>query len=152
MKEEILKKVEQILEPILEAHRYILVDVNLRGRPGRYLLQIFVDRMGGGITLREIKLLSKEISAHLDVEEPIPGSYTLEVSSPGLDRMLRKEREWQWALGKRVRLVLTTGQTYEGTLVHVDETTLLISGEGKTQPISRTQIAKAQLAEFRGMR
>ncbi len=152
MKEEILEKVERILEPILEARRYVLVDVELRGRPGRFLLQIYVDREGGGITIRELKSLSEEISAHLDVEDPVPGSYTLEVSSPGLDRVLRKDREFRWALGKRVRVVLTTGETFEGTLVHVDEEALTLSGQGETRRVERRGIAKAQLAEYRGTR
>ncbi len=147
MKEDILRRVEAIVEPILEAHRYVLVDVELRGRPGRFLLQIFVDREAGGITIRELKALSEEISAHLDVEDPVPGRYTLEVSSPGLDRVLKKDRELRWALGKRVRITLTSGEVVEGTLVHVGATTLSLSGEGTTREISREEVARARLAE-----
>ncbi len=148
MKEDILRRIEEIVEPILEAHRYVLVDVELRGRPGRFLLQIFVDREAGGITIRELKTLSEEISAHLDVEDPIPGRYTLEVSSPGLDRVLKKDREFRWALGKRVRVTLTSGEVVEGTLVHVDATTLSLSGGGMTREIDRGEVARARLAEI----
>lgn len=152
MREDIIARVEEIIAPILEAHRYVLVDVELRGRPGRFLLQIFVDREAGGITIRELKALSEEISAHLDVEDPVPGRYTLEVSSPGLDRVLKKDREFRWALGKRVRVTLTSGEVVEGTLVHVDASTLSLSGGGTTREISREEVARARLAELPELR
>jgi len=152
MREDILRRVEAIVEPILEARRYVLVDVELLGRPGRFLLQIFVDREAGGITIQELKTLSEEISAHLDVEDPVPGRYTLEVSSPGLDRVLKKDREFRWALGKRVRITLTSGEVVEGTLVHVDDANLSLSGGGETREISRGEVARAQLAEVPGIR
>ncbi len=146
-KEVLQRQLEELVEPLLEERGVLLVDLALHGRPGRYLLQIFVDLPGGGITLGLLKQLTRDISAFLDVEDPIPGSYTLEVSSPGLDRMLQREREYRWAQGRRVRVVLKSGETLVGTLVRYENQTLYVAGEGTTRAIPRDAVARARLSE-----
>ncbi|MCF6191917.1 MAG: ribosome maturation factor RimP [Candidatus Hydrothermae bacterium] len=146
-KETLQQKLEELVEPLLEERGVMLVDLALHGRPGRYLLQIFVDLPGGGITLGLLKQLTRDISTFLDVEDPIPGSYTLEVSSPGLDRVLQRDREFRWAQGRRIRVVLRSGETLVGTLVRYEDQTLYVAGEGTTRAIARDDVARARLSE-----
>ncbi len=80
-----------------------LVDVELKQAPGGQLLRLVVDKTGG-IGLDELSSVSEEVSAILDAEDPIEGRYTLEVSSPGLDRPLRGEADYQRFAGSLARL------------------------------------------------
>jgi ribosome maturation factor RimP len=115
-------KVIRLAEPILAEQGLELVDVELR-REGRGLtLRVLADREGG-VDLESLSRLSRELSVLFDVEEPIPGPYTLEVSSPGIDRPLRRPDHFVRFLGKRVRLrshVPLDGQrNFSGTLATV---------------------------------
>ncbi|MEJ2670707.1 MAG: ribosome maturation factor RimP [Deltaproteobacteria bacterium] len=110
-------KVEELLLPLLEAQGAELVDLEYaRPRRGRAVLRLFVDLPGGGITLEEITRISRIVSNLLDVHDVIPGSYTLEVSSPGLTRALKKPRDYQRFAGRLVRV--TTHAPWEGNQVH----------------------------------
>lgn len=84
---------------------YELVDVELKPSRKGALVRLFVDRPGG-IGLDELQSVSEEVSAHLDVEDPFEGRYTLEVSSPGLDRPLTTEADFRRSVGRLVRLEL----------------------------------------------
>ena len=76
------------LEPAVEAMGFELADVDVHlGRRG--VLRLYIDREGG-VTLDDCQRVSEQVGALLDVEDPLPGSYNLEVSSPGFDRRLRK--------------------------------------------------------------
>jgi ribosome maturation factor RimP len=100
-----LRGVEAALGPLLEPRGLFLVDVEW-GRQGRRpVLRLFVDKPGG-VTVGECESLSREAGDVLDVAGLIEPSYDLEVSSPGLDRELRKDREFSWALGREVRVWL----------------------------------------------
>jgi ribosome maturation factor RimP len=79
------------------------VDVELKRAGQQTLLRIYVDRPGG-IGLDDLQSVSEEVSAILDAEDPIEGHYTLEVSSPGLDRPLRGESDYQRFVGRLARL------------------------------------------------
>jgi ribosome maturation factor RimP len=116
-KTEVVAKVEELLLPLLEAQGAELVDLEYaRPRRGRGILRLFVDNPGGGITLDEITRISRIVSGLLDVHDVIPGSYTLEVSSPGLTRALKKPRDYQRFAGRPVRI--TTRAPWEGRQVH----------------------------------
>ncbi len=82
---------------------YELVDVELKRAPGGALVRLFVDREGG-IGLDDLQSVSEEVSAILDVEDPIQAAFTLEVSSPGLDRPLRNEADYRRFVGRLVKL------------------------------------------------
>ena len=86
-----------------EARGYELVDVEVKRAAGGQLVRLFVDKPGG-IGLDELQSVSEEVSAILDAEDPIPTTYTLEVSSPGLDRPLKSETDYRRSVGKLVRL------------------------------------------------
>ncbi len=88
-----------------------LVDVLYTTEHGRRILRIFIDKPGG-VTIDDCSDLSRELGTVLDVEDPIPQSYTLEVSSPGLDRLLTKEKDFLRFAGKKVKL--RTKEAIEG--------------------------------------
>lgn len=80
-----------------------LVDVELKRARDGQVVRLFVDREGG-IGLADLQSVSEEVSAILDAEDPISSTYTLEVSSPGLDRPLKKEADYQKSVGRLVKL------------------------------------------------
>jgi ribosome maturation factor RimP len=98
-----LDKVSDIVEPAAEDFGLELVDVVFAAERGRKVLRIFVDKPGG-VTIDDLSALSREISTLLDVRDAVPGSYSLEVSSPGLDRPLKKEKDFIRFTGKRAQI------------------------------------------------
>jgi ribosome maturation factor RimP len=148
-KETITGRVEELIQPLLEAQGVELVEVQYHRPPrGRASLRLFLDREGG-ITLEELARLSRVVGDLLDVHDPIPGSYNLEVSSPGLTRQLKKPADYQRYVGRLVRL--TTRSPVAGRQVHVgilkglegDQVRLEAAGEILCLPLS--EIAKARL-------
>ena len=100
-----VRDVEAALGPLLAPRGLFLVDIEW-GRQGRRpVLRLYVDKPGG-VTVGECESLSREAGDVLDVSGLIEASYDLEVSSPGLDRELRKDREFAWAVGREVRMWL----------------------------------------------
>jgi ribosome maturation factor RimP len=97
----VVESVRAVARRVAEGRGYELVDVEVKGGGERRLVRVYVDKEGG-IGLDELQSVSEEVSAILDVEDPISGAYTLEVSSPGLDRPLRSESDFRRALGHLV--------------------------------------------------
>lgn len=88
------KLVEELVTPIIEAANYELVDIEFKKEgPHRYL-RVYVDKPGG-ITLDDCQVVSEELSEKLDELDPIPENYFLEVSSPGIDRPLKKDKDFE---------------------------------------------------------
>jgi ribosome maturation factor RimP len=116
-KEAVVTRLEELILPLLEAQGAELVDLQYsQPKRGRGILRLFVDRPRGGITLEEITRISRIVGGLLDVHDVIPGSYTLEVSSPGLTRALKKPQDYQRFVGRLVRI--TTRAPWEGRQVH----------------------------------
>lgn len=115
------------LSPVLEARGLDLVDVELHGAQ----LTVFVDREGG-IGLDELGEATRDVSAALDDIDPLPGRYTLSVSSPGLERRLRTPAHFARALGEKVTVRIDSGTTevrrVTGTLESADETGCTLTG------------------------
>jgi ribosome maturation factor RimP len=99
----IIKKAEAMLEPLLEAEGLSLVDCSLVWEHGGLILRVLIDKKQG-VTLDDCTLVSREFGQLLDVENIMPTSYRLEVSSPGLDRPLKKEADFISYTGKRVHI------------------------------------------------
>lgn len=99
------QRVERLIEPALTALGYALVRVALQGGAGRQTLQIMAERHDGvAMTVDDCADISRTISALLDVEDPIAGAYTLEVSSPGIDRPLVKAADFERFAGFEARI------------------------------------------------
>jgi ribosome maturation factor RimP len=100
---EIRDRVMALVEPVLVERGLELIDVEHRNEEHGRVVRLLVDREGG-VDLDSLSGLSRELSDLLDVHEVVPGSYTLEVSSPGIDRPLRKPEHFVRVLGKKVRV------------------------------------------------
>lgn len=137
-------RIEEVTEPVVRDHGLELVDLEWRGRRPRGVLRVFVDKPGG-VAIRDCERLSREVGDVLDAAALIGESYDLEVSSPGLDRLLRTEREYRWALGKRVRCWLAGGRELRGRLAEVGEGRLVLEEDGQRIEVERVSVTKARL-------
>jgi ribosome maturation factor RimP len=103
--EPLAKKIVELLEPHIERLGFELVNVEFRrGAPRNSLLRVLIDNPGGGITLSDLERLSPILGDLLDVYDPVDGSYTLEVASPGINRPLAKLKDFEAYRGQRVRI------------------------------------------------
>lgn len=103
-----LAKVEELVRPVLDREAVELVDLRFLQESGRWVLRFYLDKTGG-ISLEDCEQMSRKISAFLDMEDPIPGSYSLEVSSPGLDRVVKREADFARFAGQRAKVKLREG-------------------------------------------
>ena len=137
-------RIEEIIQPVLGDHGLRLVDVEWRPHRPRGVLRIFVDKPAG-VGIADCERVSREIGDVLDVSGLIDGAYDLEVSSPGLDRQLRTDREYWWAIGKAVRCWLAGGAEVRGRLTDVGGERLTLEQDGGQVEVARAEITKARL-------
>lgn len=125
-----------------------LIDLEISGSPGRSLLKITIDKEGG-VSLIDCEQYSRELEALLDVEDPIPGKYTLEVSSPGLDRPLRTIEDFVKRVGKKARIITENpmdGQSFfVGRIVGVEGSAVLLDLGKSTVRVEYGNIKRARL-------
>ena len=138
------QRIEDVIAPVVRQHGLTLVDVEWRGDRRRGILRVFVDK-AGGVGIDECSRLSREIGDLIDAENVIDHAYDLEVSSPGLDRQLRKDREFEWALGKPVRCWLAGGAEHHGLLKEVAPERLVLDRDGERVELPRDVVTKARL-------
>ena len=139
-----ITQIEEALTPVVADHGLQLVDLEWRALRPRGLLRLYVDK-AGGVGIGECERLSREIGDVLDAAALIEGGYDLEVSSPGLDRQLRKEREYHWAVGRQVRCWLAGGAEVRGRLAAVTPERLVLDREGERVELGRADVTKARL-------
>jgi ribosome maturation factor RimP len=142
-----IKEIEEFARKIVDSEGMELIDLEYKPGKTRSLLRIYIDKEGG-VTLGDCENVSRQLSAILDVKDLVKSAYILEVSSPGLDRPLKTERDYQRALGRMLKLNLVTEQGKDelvtGKLVEATEKTVLIEEEGgRTRSISRDFIKRA---------
>lgn len=147
--EAFLGRLEAVAYPVLEAHGLQLVDAQWRREGRRRVLRFFVDKPGGA-GIADCQRFSHEVGDVLDVSGLIAESYDLEVSSPGLDRELRTDREFAWAVGKDVRCWVrepVDGRLeFAGRLEAAGRERLAIAGvDGQTAEVPRALVTKARL-------
>ena len=135
-----------LLEPEVNTLGYELVDLEVRlgGRNG--LVRLFIDGEDG-ITLDDCERVSNQVSALLDVEDPFPGHYVLEVSSPGLDRHLGREKDFAGAVGDEIKLEtrrpLDGRRRFRGRLLAFDGVEAQLEVDGRPVSIPFADVAKA---------
>lgn len=149
-REEYEKKTEELITPILKKNKFELVDVEYVREGGNWFLRAFIDKEGG-ITINDCELVSRELSERLDEKDFIPDAYILEVSSPGLGRQLKKEKDFKRSLGEAVELKLYKAinkrKDFDGILKDFNEEYLIIEQEdGQIIEFKRTEIAMVRLA------
>ncbi len=138
-----------LVEPVLERLGYELVDLEYTSGRAASVVRLFIDR-AEGIGLEDCATASREVSAVLDVEDPIPSAYTLEVSSPGFDRVLRTRAHFGRFVGERVHVELKEPRAgrrrYTGTLLAVDEDGIALEVDQEQVAMAFKEIGKARLA------
>ncbi len=141
-------QVLELVEPSILDEGCALVDVTYRREPIGWVLRVHVDREGG-VTVDECARISRRIGDLIEAENLIPQKYTLEVSSPGLDRVLKTEREFRWAMGKQVRVWKKRTEKGEGDLigelVHYDGAALTLDRKGTAMTIPLEQVSKVRI-------
>lgn len=138
------KALEKLFQPLLESRGVELVELVITGGQRRKLVRIYVDR-SNGITIGECAELSRNLADVLDTHDPIDGTYVLEVSSPGLTRPLKNDRDFERALGKSVKLVVDGQGTQIGVLQSISAQHLDVLVDGESKSIERIRIQKANL-------
>jgi len=138
----------ELIEPPLAALGFELADLDAHlGRRG--LLRIFIDREQG-VTLEDCERVSEQLGAWLDVEDPLPGSYVLEVSSPGFDRRLRTLAHFARFAGERAKVELRDARqgrrNLTGRLAGTEAGSVLIEVDGEVWRVPLNDIAVARLA------
>jgi ribosome maturation factor RimP len=143
----------RLLEPPIEALDYELVDIEFsrEGRGG--VLRIFIDRPAGDesvrITVDDCARVSHAVSQVLEIEDPIKGHYTLEVSSPGFDRILRKRAHFERFIGARMsaelKLPINGRRRFVGVLKSVADDSIVVEVDGQAHSLPLERIQKARL-------
>jgi len=144
------QKTEEILIPLVEAHNFELVDVEYVKEGGTWYLRAYIDKPGG-ITVDDCEIISRALSEALDETDFIDEAYILEVSSPGLGRPLKKERDFARSLGEEVELhtyrAINKQKIFFGILSAYDKDNITIELEGESKLIfPRTDVALIKLA------
>ena len=149
-REQYEQKTEQLLLPIVERHGFELVDVEYVKEAGLWYLRAYIDKPGG-ITVDDCADVSREFSDILDEKDYIDDAYIFEVSSPGLGRPLKKEKDFKRSIGEEVEVrtyrPINRQKEFIGILKEYDETTVTIEYEDEeTQVFNRSDIALIRLA------
>ncbi len=138
-----------LIEPLLERLGYELVELEYSSGRAHGIVRLFIDK-AEGVGVADCERVSREVSALLDVEDPIPTAYSLEVSSPGFDRVLRTQAHFERFAGARVFVELKVPRSgrrrYTGTLVSVDAQGIAVEVDGQRVEIPYAEIGKARLA------
>jgi ribosome maturation factor RimP len=138
----------KLLEPTVMRLGYELVDLEVRLGRGGGMVRLFIDKPEG-IDLEDCERVSLAVSALLDVEDPVPGNYNLEVSSPGLDRKLTKVEHFQRFAGETVkvqmRFPIEGRRRFRGTLVSSDDENIVVEVDGESFSLPLKTIDTARL-------
>ena len=144
------KKTEEILNPMMEEHGFELVDVEYVKEAGNWYLRFYIDKEGG-ITVDDCEAVSRIFSDKLDELDFIEDAYIMEVSSPGLGRPLKKEKDYVRSMGKEVEIrtyrPINKEKEFYGILSAYDESSVTITTEDqKEQTFEKADIALIRLA------
>jgi len=143
------ERLSALIEPVVARLGYELIELEYAAGRSHAVLRLFLDREGG-VTLDDCERVSREVSGLLDVEDPIPGAYTLEVSSPGFDRLLRTRAHFGRFVGSRVFVELKEPRAgrrrYTGKLLTVDDQGIALEVDREQVAVAFAEIGKARLA------
>ncbi len=141
-------KLRELIEPIVAGLGYETVGIELLPQGGHELLRIYIDREGG-VTIDDCEQVSHQVSGMLDVEDPIRGEYTLEVSSPGVDRPLFRREDFARFVGRRAKLRLHAPRDgrsrYTALLRGLDGDEVLFEVDGEALRVAFDEIDQARL-------
>jgi ribosome maturation factor RimP len=152
---ELVENLRNVLQPAIEGLGYELVDLEYKREQGSWIVRLFIDSPSG-ITLEDCQRVSREVSAVLDVHDIVPHAYSLEVSSPGINRPLRTAEHFRRFAGKKAKIKLRVGvagrRNYSGRVVKVDgaqgseQLTVEVDGKEHVLPLSDLERATLELS------
>ncbi|OIO09148.1 MAG: hypothetical protein AUJ52_06995 [Elusimicrobia bacterium CG1_02_63_36] len=143
-----LRLIEETVENALAQDAYELVDMKYLQEGGRWILRFFVDKHGG-VTLDDCQRISEKVGSILDATDMMTHSYCLEVSSPGVDRILKKAKDFKRFSGQRVKVRLKTAvdgrRRFQGYLQGMENDGLLLENGGSTIRLPLAAVEEARL-------
>lgn len=149
LSQDVIAVTEQLVTPIVDAENLELVDIEYTKEGSNWFLRVYIDKEGG-VDIEDCGRVSEQLSKKLDEVDPIPVAYFLEVSSPGAERPLKKEKDFERAVGKHVHVTTTEpigGDTvFEGELIAYNGSMLTIKEVKATAEVPKEKIASARLA------
>lgn len=141
-------KLTSVLQPLVQDLGYEFVGLEFSSNPKNPVLVLYVDK-AGGIAIDDCELISREVAALLDVEDPIPGHYVLQVSSPGLDRPLFSPQQFARFVGETAQVTLFAPQQgrrkFKGRILGAEGQSVRIEQDGQEVELEHGNIAKARL-------
>lgn len=155
--EEYVSRTEQLLEPMMQENNFELVDVEYIKEGGNWILRAYIDKEGG-ITINDCEMINRSLSDKLDEEDYIEEAYILEVSSPGLGRQLKKDKDYIRSIGKDIDIKLfkeieltengkkIRAKEFSGRLDGFDEDKITVFLGEETRNFDRKDIATARLS------
>jgi len=148
-RQEIRTEVEALLQPIAARMGLEVVDVDIHGEAERTVLRVLMDRPEGGITVEECARVSEQLGRRLDLYDLFPHAYTLEVSSPGLDRPLRSDADYRRFAGRRAEIqtdqLIDGRRRFRGIVLGVVGEAVVLQVDGRQVQIPRARILQARL-------
>ncbi len=143
-----METISCIIGPLIDDMGMELVEVEFKKEQGEWILRVFID-CEGGVRLQDCERVSREIGPVLDAEDPVVHSFTLEVSSPGVNRPLKKPADFQRFRGKLVRIKLFTPldgeKAFSAHIKEIEADEVILDKYGKIIRLPFTKIAKANL-------
>ena len=141
------QQIQHIVSPLLEQDGYEFVELEYRRENTGWVVRLFVDK-DGGITIDDCTHISRRVGDVLEVKDIIPTAYTLEISSPGLDRPLKSENDFKRAIDNRVAVLTTETldgkNSFNGLLTRVDRGVIYLECNGGSYQIPLKKIVKAR--------
>jgi ribosome maturation factor RimP len=138
----------ELFEPVVNGMGYDLIEIEHFPNPKHGVLRLYIDKEEG-ITIDDCSDVSRQISALIDVEDPVRGQFNLEVSSPGMDRPLRRVKDFQRFTGSKVKLKtmmpLDGQRNFSGRLLEADEESLTIETDTEEITLPMSALEKARI-------
>ncbi len=154
----LIEKLEEIAKPVIEGEGLILYDTEYKRERTGWTVRFYIFRKDGYVSIDDCVKISRQLNVLLDVEDLIPHSYNLEVSSPGLDRFLKRLEHFELAKGEEVKIKLKEPlegkKIFIGKVVDVEDGNVVIEEKGQKFFINFDNIydAKIQIDYFKGVK
>jgi ribosome maturation factor RimP len=144
-----VKALQELIEPVVLGLGYSYVGLQLFPQGKHSLIRLYIDKKPGGVTIDDCSLVTRQVMALLDIEAPDVAQYTLEVSSPGVDRILFTPEQFRDYLGSKISVHLNVSmngqRNFKGILKDVQSSVICIESNGVEIPLSFTDIHEARL-------
>lgn len=149
MVRQVAPKLRQLIQPVVEGLGYEFVGAEFLAQGRHSLLRIYIDKAETGISVDDCERVSRQISGVFDVEDPISGQYSLEISSPGLDRPIFKVEDFARFIGEQVSVKLSVAQkgrkNFKGIVRGLENEVIALEVEGEMHHVAFEDIDQARL-------